>query len=97
MSEILVTVSSGEFLDKIATLEIKCERIRDEGKLANVRREVDALNDTWAGEFGDGLVRLARAVPVANEERARVRKDINLKRGSACVEEQPYSDYGPTA
>jgi hypothetical protein len=131
MSEILVPVSFGELLDKIAILEIKCERIQDESKLANVRRELDALNETWAAhpaartdirelratlkaineslwdieddirdkerarEFDDEFVRLARAVYVTNDERARVKKDINLKLGSAYVEEKSYADYGP--
>ena len=37
-AEILVPVSFGELLDKISILQIKSERISDEGKLANVRR-----------------------------------------------------------
>ncbi len=48
MSEISVPVSFGELLDKIAILEIKSERIRDEAKLVNIRRELDALRATWA-------------------------------------------------
>ena len=48
MSEILVPVSFGELLDKIAILEIKSERMSDEAKLLNVRKELDALNKTWA-------------------------------------------------
>ncbi len=44
MSEILVPVSFGELLDKIAILEIKSERMSDEAKLVNVRKELDALN-----------------------------------------------------
>ena len=47
MSEILVPVSFGELLDKIAILEIKSERMSDEAKLLNVRKELDALNKTW--------------------------------------------------
>src|SRR5690606_40279020 len=43
MSEILVPVSFGELLDKIAILQIKSERIRDPEKLANVRKELEAL------------------------------------------------------
>ena len=112
MSEILVPVSFGELLDKMAILEIKCERIRDAAKLANVQRELDALNRSWAahpaaaidirdkeraGEFDDEFVRLARAVYVTNDERARVKKDINLKLGSAYVEEKSYADYSPPA
>ena len=133
MSEILVPVSFGELLDKMAILEIKCERIRDAAKLANVQRELDALNLTWAahpaaatdirelrarlkaineslwdieddirdkeraGEFDDEFVRPARAVYVTNDERARVKKEINLKLGSAYVEEKSYADYGSPA
>ena len=48
MSEILVPVSFGELLDKIAILDIKSERMTDPAKLANVRNERDALNATWA-------------------------------------------------
>ena len=130
MSEIQVPVSFGELLDKIAILEIKSERMTDPAKLANVQRELDALNATWAAhpaarvdiselrarlkqinealwdieddirakerarEFDDEFIRLARAVYVTNDERARVKKDINLKLGSAYVEEKSYADYG---
>lgn len=48
MSEILVPVSFGELLDKIAILEIKSERMNDAAKLLNVRKELDALNTLWA-------------------------------------------------
>jgi len=47
MSEITIPVSPGELLDKITILRIKSERIRDAGKLANVRVELDALEHTW--------------------------------------------------
>mgnify|MGYP001132842107 FL=1 len=130
MSEILVPVSFGELLDKIAILQIKSERIADSAKLANVRRELDALNATWsahaasradigdlldalrkvnealwdieddirdkerAREFDQEFIRLARAVYVTNDERARVKKEINLRLGSAYVEEKSYADYG---
>lgn len=48
MENILVPVSPGEVLDKITILEIKSERIKDEEKLANVRRELKLLQDTWS-------------------------------------------------
>src|SRR5690606_32919032 len=47
MSEILVPVSFGELLDKIAILQIKSERMSDAAKLANVRKELSALEQTW--------------------------------------------------
>ena len=40
-----------------------------------------------------GLVRLARAVYFENDERARIKREINVKLGSALVEEKSYQDY----
>ena len=130
MSEILVPVSFGELLDKIAILQIKSERMSDAAKLANVRRELELLDamwrrapesrieatDLWARlkavnerlwvieddirvkekrqEFDAEFVRLARAVYVENDERARVKRELNLRLGSALVEEKSYEDYG---
>jgi hypothetical protein len=54
-----VPISPGEFLDKVAILEIKSERITDAAKLANVRRELEQLRATWA------------ASPLAGRESAR--------------------------
>jgi len=134
MSEILVPVSFGELLDKIAILRIKSERIADPAKLANVRRELQALESTWASnpasrtdvaaleqalravnerlwdieddirikesrqEFDAEFIRLARAVYFENDERARVKRELNLALGSAYVEEKSYQDYrSPTS
>jgi hypothetical protein len=129
MSEILVPVSFGELLDKIAILQIKSERMRDAAKLANVRNELNALEHTWmahpaaghdiaqlraalkavnerlwvieddirlkekAQAFDAEFVRLARAVYFENDERARIKRDINQALGSAYVEEKSYEDY----
>ncbi len=129
MSEILVPVSFGELLDKIAILQIKSERMSDPAKLANVRNELAALDATWgahpaaaqditdlraalkavnerlwvieddirlkekAQAFDDEFIRLARSVYFENDERARIKKDINLALGSAYVEEKSYQDY----
>jgi len=129
MSEILVPVSFGELLDKIAILQIKSERMKDPEKVANVRKELDALSTTWLGHpaaqqqipelradlkavnerlwdieddiraceqrqsFDQEFIRLARAVYFENDERARIKKQINLALGSAYVEEKSYQDY----
>jgi hypothetical protein len=47
MSEITVPISPGELLDKITILRIKSTRMSDTTKLANVRRELQALEETW--------------------------------------------------
>jgi hypothetical protein len=46
MDELLVPVSPGELLDKITILRIKAARVRDAGKLANIRRELALLEQT---------------------------------------------------
>jgi hypothetical protein len=129
MSEILVPVSFGELLDKIAILQIKSERMSDPAKLVNVRKELSALEQTWmahpaaggdiaklradlkavnerlwvieddirikekAQAFDAEFIRLARAVYIENDDRARIKKDINLALGSSYVEEKSYQDY----
>jgi hypothetical protein len=44
---------------------------------------------TFDGEF----IRLARAVYFENDERAAIKRRINLKLGSAIVEEKSYAEY----
>lgn len=55
MSQISVPVAYGELIDKITILEIKSERIRDAIKLANVRVELDLLNETWGADPAAGV------------------------------------------
>jgi hypothetical protein len=133
MSELLVPVSPGELLDKITILRIKVARIRDPAKLANVRHELDALEQTWraspfakagpdkdvlqetkaleavntrlwaiedevrdkerARSFDARFIELARSVYVENDERARLKRQINDKLGSSIVEEKSYRKY----
>jgi uncharacterized protein DUF6165 len=44
--------------------------------------------------FGDSFIELARAVYFRNDERAAVKREVNLKLGSQLVEEKSYEDYG---
>jgi hypothetical protein len=46
-----------------------------------------------AQDFGADFVRLARAVYFENDERAAIKRRINLQLGSAIVEEKSYADY----
>lgn len=129
MALISVPVSLGELLDKITILAIKAERIEDAAKRANVVRELELLEATWAraglplerlgdarerlmavnqrlweiedqirdceaaGDFGPRFVELARAVYLTNDERAAIKKQVNLALGSELVEEKSYRDY----
>lgn len=129
MNEIKVPVSPGELLDKITILRIKSARMRDASKLANVRTELEALEQIWtaspyaaidvAGDvsallavnerlwtieddirdkeraqiFDGEFVRLARAVYIENDERAAIKRRLNVKLGSSLIEEKSYAEY----
>lgn len=47
-----------------------------------------------AQTFDDEFVRLARSVYFENDERARLKREINVALGSSYVEEKSYEDYG---
>jgi len=44
-------------------------------------------------DFGPEFVRLARAVYVENDQRAAIKRRINLSLGSSIVEEKSYAAY----
>lgn len=46
-----------------------------------------------AQAFDAAFIELARSVYVRNDERAAVKREINLKLGSQLVEEKSYQDY----
>ena len=81
MSEILVPVSFGELLDKVAILQIKSERMSDEAKLANVRNELDALEKTWAAHpaSAQDIAALRADLKAVNERLWVIEDDIRLK------------------
>jgi hypothetical protein len=55
--------------------------------------EDDIRDKERAQAFDAEFIRLARAVYVENDERAAIKRRINLKLGSAIVEEKSYSSY----
>lgn len=129
MSLIVTPISHGELIDKITILEIKSEQIADPAKLANVRKELDLLNQVWredaaaavdiaaervrlkhvnqvlwdiedrirlkekAQAFDAEFIELARAVYFQNDDRAAIKREINLKLGSQLIEEKSYQNY----
>ena len=70
----------------------------EEGALEAVNAKLweveDLLRDLEAEKrFDDRFVELARAVYINNDERAAIKKRINVKLGSALVEEKSYRPY----
>jgi hypothetical protein len=73
--------------------------------IADERARLLAVNETlWdiedrirlkekAQAFDQEFIELARAVYFRNDERAAVKREINLKLGSQLVEEKSYKDY----
>jgi hypothetical protein len=57
--------------------------------------EDDIRDKERAQEFDTEFIRLARAVYVENDERAAIKRRINLKLGSTIVEEKSYAQYKP--
>jgi hypothetical protein len=55
--------------------------------------EDDIRDKERAQAFDAEFIRLARAVYVENDERAAIKRRINLKLGSAIVEEKSYRSY----
>lgn len=127
--EILVPVSPGEVIDKMTILRIKLARMTDPVKLANIKRELALLEQTWAQSryaskdisadtqalqvvnerlwviedeirdeerakrFDKRFIELARSVYIENDERAQIKKRINMALGSTLVEEKSYAAY----
>ena len=123
---LLAPISAGDLIDRSTILDIKSCRIRDSGKLANVRRErglllriiedsipssqaLTTLTNSLRGvneklwdierdirecesrnEFGKPFIELARSVYKVNDERAELKRKINLLLGSLVVEEKDY-------
>lgn len=55
--------------------------------------EDDIRDKERAKEFDERFIELARAVYVTNDQRADIKKVINVKLGSDLVEEKSYADY----
>jgi len=54
----------------------------------------DAIRDKERAQAFDAeFIRLARSVYIENDERAAIKRRLNLKLGSSLVEEKSYSDY----
>ena len=81
MSEILVPVSFGELLDKIAILQIKSERMSDPAKLAHVRDELAALEKTWLAHpvAGHDIAELRARLKAVNERLWVIEDEVRLK------------------
>jgi len=75
------------------------------GELDDLATQLKAVNEKlWvieddirdceaAGDFGETFIGLARAVYQTNDERARLKREINVLLGSEIIEEKSYKPY----
>ena len=71
---------------------------REERALLNVNERLwdieDRIRDKEARQtFDRDFIELARAVYVCNDERAEIKKRINMQLGSRLIEEKSYKQY----
>lgn len=78
MKEIHVPISPGELLDKITILQIKSERIADATKVANVKVELEMLQEVWqqSVDQDETISALADELKAINEELWVIEDDI---------------------
>ena len=55
--------------------------------------EDDIRDKERAKAFDEEFVRLARAVYIENDERAAIKRRLNVKLGSSLIEEKSYAEY----
>ena len=84
------------YLDFVGTVPAEVEELTNQlqevnGKLWVI--EDDIRDRERAGDFGKTFIELARAVYFTNDERARLKREINVALGSALVEEKSYQSY----
>ncbi|MET1025423.1 MAG: DUF6165 family protein [Pseudoxanthomonas sp.] len=90
MSEILTPVSFGELLDKISILQIKSERMTDAAKLANVRKELSALDQTWMAHPAavQDVAKLRADLKAVNERLWVIEDDIRVKEKAQAFDDE---------
>jgi len=75
--------------DAIAADEQALESVN--AKLWDIEDQI--RDEERAQRFGERFITLARAVYICNDERAAIKKRVNVALGSALVEEKSYRPY----
>ncbi len=81
MEECNIRVDSKEFI-KLKRVNMKLWEIEDNIRIKESRQE-----------FDDEFIQLARSVYFINDERAAIKRKINMAYGSDLIEEKEYVDY----
>jgi hypothetical protein len=88
-----------ELLPMFISITCKDKKVYDKYiDLAIVNKELWSIEDNIREcerqkDFGDKFVQLARSVYIKNDQRAEIKKEINLLTNSDIVEEKSYESY----
>jgi hypothetical protein len=82
-------------IDTDATFDLSSDEYK---KLFQVNLKLWQIEDyirekEFKNDFGPEFISLARQVYITNDERAKIKKEINLKYNSDFIEEKSYSNY----
>jgi hypothetical protein len=95
----------GNVENEYRELTSDCTNLLRDSTISSLYAELKSINQKlWVIEddirdcerskdFGPQFVSLAREVYFTNDDRARIKKEINLASGSSLVEEKSYQDY----
>ena len=89
-------ISLNETLKKSINDESKIVSFKNDLKNINLKLwdiEDDIREQERKSNFGDRFIKLARSVYFTNDERAGIKKVINLKTNSGLIEEKSYQSY----
>jgi hypothetical protein len=75
------SLESSEF-KRLEAINLKLWDIEDQIRTKEARKE-----------FDEAFIALARSVYFTNDERAEVKREVNIKYGSGIVEEKEYVEY----
>ncbi|MBF0168292.1 MAG: hypothetical protein HQL45_11745 [Alphaproteobacteria bacterium] len=91
---------------ELATLaQTRDQAMKASAELAALTAKLKSVNEAlWvieddirdcerAKDFGSRFIELARAVYITNDERANLKREINLLMGSRLIEEKSYAPY----
>ena len=91
-------------LNELRLLERAAEPVAGAAAIVALRARLKSVNERlWEiedgirekekeGDFGEAFVALARSVYQRNDERAAIKREINLLLGSDLIEEKSYAD-----
>ena len=78
----LINGKTDELKQALKTVNLKLWKIEDDIRIYEKNQN-----------FGDEFVQLARSVYYENDDRAAIKKQINLATGSELIEEKSYESY----